>query len=186
MSPPRSNPGVAPPTPKKAEEGPGVPSTCRHGDGESQSFCDSPACVGPVTHVCPPFPQVNCRAQADLFGGPGRSSTSIRSTSTRSRGDSGKRHGGPNRYPCVCHASRHPTSRHSSLTHPHRVPHACWTGAFGRRISSRWAPRRTSRSRAIGELVLGRGLACRIPALVKIRRVPQNEHFMLVRMGWHA
>ena len=28
------------------------------------------------------------------------------------------RHGGPNRQACSCHASRHPTGRHPSLTHP--------------------------------------------------------------------
>ena len=100
-----------------------------------QSFCIEPACVGPVTHVCPPFPQVICRAQADLFRGSGRSRTFFRTTSTTSRGASGMRHGGPNRHPCSCHALRHPTGRHPSLTHPLWVPRACWTGTFGRRSS---------------------------------------------------
>ena len=156
---PRSNAGVAPPTAKKAEEGPGVPSTCRHGDGESQSFSIEPACVGPVTPVCPPFPQVCCRPQRDLFGRSGRPGTFLRTTSTRIRGNSGKRHGGSNRQPCSCHASRHPTGRHPSLTHPLWVPRACWTGPFGRRSSRWWPPRRTSRIRWSRELVLVRGRA---------------------------
>ena len=84
----------------------------------------SPAILGPVTHVCPPFPQVSCRAQADLFRGSGRSRTFFRTTSTTNRGASGMRHGGPNRHPCSCHALRHPTGRHPSLTHPIWVPRA--------------------------------------------------------------
>ena len=123
--PPRSNglkqrrtPGVAPPTPKKPEEGslPVVMVTT------ASSF--EPACVGRATHVCPPIPQVICRAQADLFGGSGWTSTLLRSTTARSRGNSRKRHSGSNRQPCVCHASRHPTGRHPSLTNTLRVPHA--------------------------------------------------------------
>ena len=104
ISPPDRTPGllgVAPPTPKKAEEGPGVPSTCRHGDALRNRFIDSAACVGHVTHVCPPFPQVGCRPQGDLFGGSGRPRTFLRSTSTTTRGNSRTRHGGSNRHPQV-------------------------------------------------------------------------------------
>ena len=121
---PRSNAGVAPPNTEEARRRSGVPSTRRHGRRLRNRFSIEPACAGHLTHVCPRVPNRRCSAQGDLFGDLGRPSTSIRSTSTRSRGDSGKRHGGPNRYPCVCHASRHPTSRHSSLTHPLWVPRA--------------------------------------------------------------
>ena len=92
----------------------------------------SPAILGHVTHVCPPIPQVSCRAQADLFRGSGRSRTFFRTTSTTSRGASCMRHGGSNRHACSCHALRHPTGRHLSLTHPIWVPRACWTGIFRR------------------------------------------------------
>ena len=87
----------------------------------------SPAILGPVTHVCPPFPQVSCRGQRDLFGGLGRPRTFLRTTSTTWRGGFRMRHSGSNRHPCVCHASRHPTGRHPSgpsLTHLGWVPHA--------------------------------------------------------------
>ena len=84
----------------------------------------SPAILGPVTHVCPPTPQVSCRAQADLFRGSGRSRTFFRTISTTNRGVVGMRNTGSNRHPCSCHALRHPTGRHPSLTHPTWVPHA--------------------------------------------------------------
>ena len=146
--PPDRRPGVAEITGGKGRRRPKKVSTCRDGDAGRNRFVLRASCVGPVTHVCPRLPNCSCRAQADLSRGPGRSTTLLRSTCARSRGNSGMRHSGPNRQPCSCHASRHPTGRHPSLTHLGWVPRACWTGAFGRRSSRWWSPRRTSRLRA--------------------------------------
>ena len=143
----------------------------------------SPAILGPVTHVCPPFPQVICRAQPDLFRGPGRSSTFLRSTSTTIRGASGMRHSGTNRHACSCHALRHPTGRHLSLTHPIWVPRACGTGRFRRTSSRWWPPRRPSRIRAGRELVLLPGRARCIPIACKIQGHPPDGAFTLVHVG---
>ena len=142
----------------------------------------SPAILGHVTHVCPPTPQVSCRVQGDLFGGSGRSRTFLRSTSTRSRGASGMRHGGPNRHPCSCHALRHPTGRHPSLTHPLWVPRACWTGCFRRTSSRRWPPRRTSRIRASRGLHLLQDLGRRIPALTKLQTYARDDNKLLATL----
>ena len=144
------------------------------------------ACVGPVTPVCPPFPQVNCRPQRDLFGRSGRPGTFLRTTSTRIRGNSSKRHGGSNRQPCSCHASRHPTGRHPSLTHPLWVPRACWTGPFGRRSSRWWPPRRTSRNRWSRELVLVRGRALTILLAWQIQGHHRDRAEKISRMGRRA
>ena len=136
-----------------------------------------------MTHVCPPFPQVICRAQADLFRGPGRSSTFLRSTSTTIRGASGMRHSGTNRHACSCHALRHPTGRHLSLTHPIWVPRACGTGRFRRTSSRWWPPRRPSRIRAGRQLVLLPGRARCIPIACKIQGHPPDGAFTLVHVG---
>ena len=136
-----------------------------------------------MTHVCPPFPQVICRAQADLFRGSGRSRTFFRTTSTTSRGASCMRHGGSNRHACSCHALRHPTGRHLSLTHPIWVPRACGTGRFRRTSSRWWPPRRPSRNRAIRKLVTLQDLALRVRIACQNRSVPPDRAFTLVLAG---
>ena len=136
-----------------------------------------------MTHVCPPNPQVSCRAQGDLFCGTGRPRTFLRSTSTTIRGASGMRHSGTNRHACSCHALRHPTGRHLSLTHPIWVPRACGTGRFRRTSSRWWPPRRPSRMRASRELHLLRVRALRYKTACESRRLHPDRAFTLVHVG---
>ena len=136
-----------------------------------------------MTHVCPPNPQVSCRAQGDLFCGTGRPRTFLRSTSTTIRGASGMRHSGTNRHACSCHALRHPTGRHLSLTHPIWVPRACGTGRFRRTSSRWWPPRRPSRMRASRELHLLRVRALRNSIACQSRRLHPDRANTLVHVG---